>query len=384
MDFFTRKLAYLWLKFTEFSVNSIVFIYTILYKKNKKSEIKKIAAFWYCPPDQIGSNLRFGEWKPFFEKDGFVYDNFYINNFQEAVQKINKGYWTSKYMYFALSMWRRLPQILQIHKYDAIWIDRCAVPFYPRKTAFIESRLNKIVSKVVVDSTDGGDYLDNPSLMEGVFKSADELTVGYKYLKEEFGKKYKVTQVFWTIPYLKYVRKDNYKIENTPIIGWMGSPANFQFVLDLIPALQELSKKRKFKLNYICRQNFDEKLVGIETEHISFDDDYHQQLATFDIGISPFLIANLRTKGKIAMKHQEFLLMGTPQVCSPVAISEFVNDGMEVMIAVTESEWVEKLTLLIDNQELRSKLGENSKILFDNDYTYKSQYQKLKIALTKL
>lgn len=384
MDFYTRKLAYIWLRFTEVAVNVIVYFYSFVYQKSKKNEIKKIAAFWYCPPDQIGSNLRLGEWKSHFENEGFIYDNFYINKFQEGVQRIDKGDWTTKYMYFALSMWRRLPQILQIHKYDAVWIDRCIIPFYPRKSAYIESRLNKIVSKVIVDSTDGGDFLDNPSLMEGVFKSADELTVGYKYLKEEFGKKYKVTQVFWTISHSNYIRKENYKIEKTPIIGWMGSPANFQFVIDLLPILQNLAKEKKFILKYICRQNFDEKLIGIETVHISFGDDYYEQLASFDIGISPFLVTNLRTKGKIAMKHQEFLLMGTPQVCSPVAISEFVSDKNEVMIAATETEWIEKLSVLIENQDLREKLGKQSKLLFDENYTYESQYQKLKTALTTL
>ena len=252
------------------------------------------------------------------------------------------------------------------------------------KNAFIESRLNRIVSKVVVDSTDGGDYLDNPELMESVFKSADELTVGYKYLKEEYGKRFKVTQVFWTISKENYIRKLDYKIESIPIIGWMGSPGNFQFILELIPALKELSKHRKFKFKYICRQKFNEELKGIENENISFGDDYYKQLATFDIGISPFHIQNLRTKGKIAMKHQEFLLMGTPQVCSPVAISEFVKDGKDVSIADGMEQWVDKLIELIDDENKRKCFGENSIKLFNNYYTYKTQYENLKKVLTKL
>ena len=41
---------------------------------------------------------------------------------------------------------------------------------------------------MVVDSTDGGDYLSNPELMEQVYANADKITVGYKHLLEEFEK----------------------------------------------------------------------------------------------------------------------------------------------------------------------------------------------------
>lgn len=384
MDFYTRKFAYVWLRFSEFSVNMIVFFYSLFFKRKKVNAAIKIAAFWYCPPNQIGSNLRLGAWKGHFEKDNIIFDNFYINDFEESIRKIEKGNWTSKYFYFSKSLWRRLPQILKLHNYDVVWIDRCIIPYFPRKNAYIESRLKKVVRKVVVDSTDGGDYQDNPQLMEGVFKAADELTVGYKHLKEEFGKRFSVTQVFWTISTENYIRKQNYDFDGTPIIGWMGSPANFQFVKGIIPVLVEVAKRRKFIFKYICRQNFDNELTGIESQHKQFGDDYYQQLASFDIGISPFLVANLRTKGKIAMKHQEFLLMGTPQVCSPVAISEFVKDGEEVLIAVNQEDWVNHIITLIDNIACRKKLGANSKSLFDHYYTYESQYPKLKEVLTSL
>ena len=91
MNHFTRKSAYVWLIITEQTVNFIVLLYSIFFRKKKKREVKKIAAFWYCPPDQIGSNIRMGEWKTHFENDGFIFDNFYINNFQEGIEKISKG-----------------------------------------------------------------------------------------------------------------------------------------------------------------------------------------------------------------------------------------------------------------------------------------------------
>ncbi len=384
MDFITRKFAYAWLIFVEKTVNCIVFIYATLYRKKKRTGIKKIGTYWYCTPDQTGSNLRMGEWKSYFEKDGYSYENHSINKLNEYVKYVVKSTATKRYLYFSLCVLRRLPQILKAHRYDCIWIDRGIIPFYPKKNAFLEKQMRKVVQKMVVDTTDGGDYMANPELMEDTLKQADEITVGYKYLKEMYSDRFKVTQVFWTIPIDQYKRKNNYELSSPPVIGWMGAPGNFQYVIEIIPELQKLAEKHDFVFRYVCRENFDHLFAGIKTEHHYFDSNYYNILGSFDIGISPFLKVNMRTKGKIAMKHQEFLLMGTPQVCSPVALSEFVNHNEHALIAQNTNDWYSHLEELMISQSLRETLGTKSKELFDIYYVYESQYLKLKTVLTEL
>ena len=383
MDWYLRKLVYVWLKFSEYTINSIVFCYSILYNKKKKTkDFKSIGAFWYYPPDLTGSNLRIGGWRKYFIDDGYVFDDFFNNELNEYVKNIENGSWSQKYYYFSLCMWRRLPQLIKAHRYDVLWIDRSLIPFYPRKSAFLERCLNRVVSRIVVDSTDGGDYLGNPKLMEDVYRNADKITVGYQYLLQEFEKKYTdVTQVYWTIPDEKYIKKNNYSIGKKPVVGWMGSPGNFNEVLKIKEALATLNKLHPFTFRYICRENFDLQLKGIDADHYKFGDDYYSLIASFDIGISPFMTRNMRTMGKIAMKHQEFLLTGTPQVCSPVAISEFVKNEQHAVIAYDETEWVSCIEKLFHDEDLRINLGTESKLLFDKKYNYTSQYEKLKTAL---
>jgi glycosyltransferase involved in cell wall biosynthesis len=381
MDFIARKVAYIYLKISEWTINLIVLIYAILYKRKNKNALKKsIGAYWYYPPDLTGSNLRLGGWKQYFEKDGYSFTNLHLNKLQEFVNNVEKGSWTKRYFFFAKNLWRRLPQILQAHKFDTIWIDRALIPFYPRKSAFLEKQIQKVVVKMVVDVTDGGDYQDNPQLYGKIYSYSNELTVGYKFLTEYFGNDFKLTQVFWTIPTDNYTIKEDYSFDKVAVIGWMGSPANFEHVRNIIPQLKELSTKHDFIFRYICRQNFDNEFEGIKTEHHFFGEDYYKLIGSFDIGISPFLTENLRTKGKIAMKHQEFLLMGIPQICSPVAISEFVKDKKDVIIA-SNNNWTELMESLILNHDLRESLGKNSRALFNKYYTYPSQYEKLKKVL---
>lgn len=385
MDFFFRKLAYFWLRFSELTVVSIVFFYSILFsKRNKTNQVKSIGAYWYYPPDLTGSNLRLGGWKEYFERDGFVYENLHVLSFKDWSNVKKSNSWTKKYNYFAKILWQRLPQLLKAHKYDVIWVDRSLIPFYPRKTAFLEKRLKKVVSKMVVDSTDGGDFQANPTLMKGVFEAADELTVGYKYLKEHYGKSYKVTQVFWTIPQENYIIKTDYSFnKELPIIGWMGSPGNFEHVKGLIPILNEVYNEIPFVFKYICREDMGSLLKEVKSEQHFFGDDYYSILGQFDIGICPFLEVNLRTQGKIAMKHQEFLLMGVPQICSNVAISEFVEHEKDVLIANDLKEWKNNLLRLLKEESFRKELGINSRELFLKYYQYEGQYPILKQVLTQ-
>jgi glycosyltransferase involved in cell wall biosynthesis len=141
--------------------------------------------------------------------------------------------------------------------------------------------------------------------------------------------------------------------------------------------------KYDFVVKYICRKDFSKELTGIKSEHHYFGADYYDIISSFDLGISPFLVENLRTKGKIAMKHQEFLLMGIPQICSPVAISEFVAHDITVLIATNFADWGNCLTKLLDSYAKREQIGNSGKDLFNEIYTFDSQYVKLADVLLK-
>lgn len=77
-------------------------------------------------------------------------------------------------------------------------------------------------------------------------------------------------------------------------------------------------------------------------------------------------------------------MCGIPQVCSNVAISEFVETGRDVLIATTEQEWESCITSLLDNESQRIKLAENGKHIFNEYYLFESQYEKLKSTLTRI
>ena len=83
-----------------------------------------------------------------------------------------------------------------------------------------------------------------------------------------------------------------------------------------------------------------------------------KDLQAFDIGIMP-LDDTPWNRGKCGLKLIEYLAVGTPAVASPVGVnSEIIRDGETGFLAKNTSDWQKNLACLIEDQELRSRLGQ--------------------------
>lgn len=133
---------------------------------------------------------------------------------------------------------------------------------------------------------------------------------------------------------------------------------------------------------YICREKQELDIPNAVIEHHEYGDDYFEIISEFDIGIAPCFGETIIHKGKIAMKHQEFMICAIPKVCSPVAISEFVEDGRDVLIAKGVKSWSSQLIKILEDKKLRTKIGENSRLVYQEHYTFESEFPKVKKALT--
>lgn len=386
-DFYTRKPVNLLLQILLAFCKYYLVVYSTLFR-NKRSpkEIKSIAAMWYWPYDfPSASYTRLGRWKEYFEKEGVQFDNYYIGSMSEKVDEYEAGIWTVKYWFYIKMLLKRFSQFHQLRKYDLVWVDRWFLPYYPSKTAYWEHAIKQIVPRFVIDSTDGTDYEGNPNLIIDIFNTADRVTVAYEGLYNFYQPKFpnKIYRFNYTIIEDKYKVRTSWPQKEKFVIGWMGSPYNFEYVKAIEAELQKVAKVHPFKFIIICRQNVAIDIPNAEIEYHRYGDDYEDLIQSFDIGISPFTEKSFGNTGKIGMKHQEFLLCQIPQVCSPQGISEHAVDGENCLIADAIEEWAPAIIKLIENEELRKRLAIEGRKMCLEHYTFQGQWPLAKKALTQ-
>ena len=83
------------------------------------------------------------------------------------------------------------------------------------------------------------------------------------------------------------------------------------------------------------------------------------------------------TRGKCGFKALQYMAMEIPVVASPIGVNtEIIQDGVNGFLASTEEEWIEKITLLIDDPILRQKLGKAGRQTIIEKYSVKANEHK--------
>jgi glycosyltransferase involved in cell wall biosynthesis len=88
---------------------------------------------------------------------------------------------------------------------------------------------------------------------------------------------------------------------------------------------------------------------------------YPPRLSHFDIGLAPLLKTRFNN-AKSDLRCLEYGAYGIPSVASRVAAYRaWIEDGVNGFTAATEAEWYEYLTLLVRDEDLRRRVGEEAR-----------------------
>lgn len=83
-----------------------------------------------------------------------------------------------------------------------------------------------------------------------------------------------------------------------------------------------------------------------------------KDVASFDVGIMP-LPDNEAAEGKCGFKALFYMALGVPCIASPVGVNcEIIEHGVNGLLASTEKDWIEAISLLIDDGRLRRRLSQ--------------------------
>jgi glycosyltransferase involved in cell wall biosynthesis len=200
-------------------------------------------------------------------------------------------------------------------------------------------------------------YLKAPGKTKAICRMASAVTVGNETLAA-FARRYNpwVTIVPSTVSLREYRPRPRSAARGVQIIGWTGSHSSAQYLRLIEGALRELAQRRRFRLVVIGIQDY--RIEGVDVECRPWREESEvEDLWLLDVGVMP-LAENPWTSGKCAMKAIQYMGVGIPAVVSPIGANrEVVKDGVCGFHASSEAEWLRALERLLDDAELRIRMG---------------------------
>jgi len=100
-------------------------------------------------------------------------------------------------------------------------------------------------------------------------------------------------------------------------------------------------------------------------------------LRAFDIGIMP-LIEDEWSTGKSGYKLIQYMATGIPCLASAVGVNkDIIEEGVTGFLVNGPQEWIEKLSILIENDGLRKSMGARGRQKAEKYYSYQANAVKL-------
>jgi glycosyltransferase involved in cell wall biosynthesis len=164
---------------------------------------------------------------------------------------------------------------------------------------------------------------------------------------------------------------------DVPVVAWIGSGPSDIFLSIVAPALEELARKTSLRL----------LVVGNRKPSLSLTFDMSFQpwslelepriFADMDIGIMP-LPDNDRALMKAGFKLLQYWAAGLPVVASPIGVNrELVRSGWNGFLAEDTDAWLRHLSSLLDDAELRHRLGTAGRAFVRENYDIRRAASRL-------
>lgn len=278
------------------------------------------------------------------------------------------------YYYF-----RRAFRLLEVYKYDLIYIEYELFPYFP---SVFEKLFGLLGIKYIVDYDDAIFHNYNASSnffiklllsnkIDNVIKNAIYVVSGSPYLTHYISRiNSNCVEIPTSVSKDKYIQKTKSETNTVFTIGWIGSKTTSVNVLPLIPACDALSKKMKFQLNLIgFDQNEFGKLAHLNVNFIKWDATTElEEINKFDVGIMP--LENTRfNQGKCGFKLVQYMGCSLPTIATPLEANVKINRNKKNLYAITTEDWVNAIEKVFHNQDYFREVGLDNYDDFTKYYT---------------
>ena len=203
-----------------------------------------------------------------------------------------------------------------------------------------------------------------------IIKAADHIIAGNNFLRDQAAKfTDRVTVIPSAIDRERYSAKDYQGKKDKVTIGWIGDHGSIHYLEKMRPIFEKLGRRYPdLELKIICDTFFDCKNIEVVKKPWSQKEEV-EDLKSLDIGVMP-LLDDPWSWGKCGLKILQYYGVGVPVVCTPVGVNrDVVQNGVNGFWAMTNDEWIEKISALIEDPSLRHKMGLKGRELVRRSYS---------------
>ncbi len=343
----------------------------------------RVCALMLDPYDTTpGQRFRLEQWESYLTEMNIDIDYFAFSDDRLRSVLYKEGRFWAKTLGMSRAILKRFRDVVKASDYDVVYLFRTASFVGP---ALLE-RLLKFRNNPIIFDFDDAIYLTNTSDANKRFgwlkfaeKTADickistSVTVGNSHLAD-YAKQF--NQNVFIVP--TSIDTDKYQTKEKQIdrgakvvIGWTGSSTSQYHLEAFEPTLAELFKRREdAELRVISNREPSFKTIPCTWKEWSPETEV-AEIAEIDIGIMP-TPDDEWSRGKCALKALQYMSLGIPAICTDMGANrDVIEPGKNGFLAKTQEEWLEYFDKLIDNRELRTRLGREARNTVVAQYSMK-------------
>jgi glycosyltransferase involved in cell wall biosynthesis len=282
--------------------------------------------------------------------------------------------------------WRRIIRLLGSKNYDGIWIQYEVFPFLPD----IMERFATLSAKpIVIDYDDAVFHLydrhKNGAVrlilghkMQMLLSRAAICVCGNDYIRNYVNNFcHNSITIPTVVDTLVYQASSKSHVGHLPLtVGWIGSPTTWHYLETQLPAIQAATRSRGALFRSIGGGPAARQVSDIQAQDWSEPREV-QDIQSMDVGVMP-LKDDDWAQGKCGYKLIQYMACGLPVIASPIGVNrDIVEHGVNGFLASTTAEWSEALGRLLDDPNLRQKMGIQGRERVERHYSLASQQGKL-------
>ena len=358
----------------------------------------RVLALSPIPEEGAGCRFRIAQFIPYLESVGITVtlDSLFTPEFFRLVYK--PGHYAQKAATFIALSLKRLNSLRRSSQFDLILVYREMFPLGP---ALIERMLAARQRPPIVFDFDDAIFLPSvsdanrligalkqPQKVASIIRHSDHVIAGNEFLAD-YARRFNraVTTIPTSVDTERFVpsaqarERDRLTDVGQPIVGWIGSPTTASYGRGLADVLRRVRQRYPFVLR-ISGAGEPVSIPGVTVDNQTWSlADEVALFNTCDIGIYP-LADDEWAKGKCGFKAIEFMACGIPVVASAVGVNRtIIQDGVNGFLAATEDEWVEKLSRLLIDAELRRRFADAGRRTIEDGYSLRTNAPTLAATL---